>query len=456
MHILLIGSGSVTSQLQMKCGENGFQIAAALSTVNPQMLTFFEYQALIFIAPETTANTEALRKAAELGKRIFLIGGESDAMTAWAAGAGLPSFAYPPSGVETDRLIQELKRTESGAYAADQQFRRTLLGGEGSARLQSGMAVRKIAVTSPKGGTGKTTTAVNLAVALALSGVSTYLVDADANAGAMQYHLRMTWARATLLGLLRKEQNRAPSEHPMQAIAHGAHFLDAFTEIVHLPTLKVLPGIVTGELSDEALQDEAGIERVINGLFDAGVGANGVVIMDVGINPAHPLHRAVLRATESIAIVIKPEIPDIAEVRRWLDRMIGSLAGRVGHDAAYAFIGSRVKLCYNMVVAGNFKTVHRLLQRELEANEIALQLAPNGILPFVEPHAALQAVNSGRAEDLFTWRYRKEKTEELQAYTEALMDFACHFVPMARESASRSGLLQPGRQKSAFLRRWFS
>jgi len=285
--------------------------------------------------------------------------------------------------------------------------------------------------------------------------VSTYLVDADANAGAMQYHLRLTQARATLLGLLRKEQKRAPTSHPIHAIADGAHFLDAFTEIEHLPTLKVLPGIVTGELSDEALQDEAGIERVINGLFDAGVGANGVVIMDVGINPAHPLHRAALRATESIAIVIKPEIPDIAEVRRWLDRMIGSLAGRVGHDAAYAFIGSRVKLCYNMVVTRHFKTVHGLLQRELEASDIALQLAPNGVLPYVEPHAALQAVNSGRAEDLFVWRYRKEKIEELQAYTEALVDFACHFVPMARDSAVRAGLLQPPRQKPALLRRWF-
>ncbi|MBI5952858.1 MAG: P-loop NTPase, partial [Chloroflexi bacterium] len=39
------------------------------------------------------------------------------------------------------------------------------------------MAVRKIAITSPKGGTGKTTVAVNLAVALALSGITTYLVD---------------------------------------------------------------------------------------------------------------------------------------------------------------------------------------------------------------------------------------------------------------------------------------
>ncbi len=456
MHILLIGSGTVTSQVQLKCSEHNYPIAAVLSSATPQMLEFFDYQALLVVAPEASVNAETLRKAAGLGKRIFLITGESDALTAWAGGAGVPTFAFPPSGIEIDRLFQAIGRSAAGAVASDQQFRRSLLGSDGSARLQSGMAVRKIAVTSPKGGTGKTTTAVNLAVALALSGVSTYLVDADANAGALQYHLRMSWARTTLLGLLRTEQSRALSSNPVDELVSGAHYLDAFTEVEHLPTLRVLPGIVTGDLSDESLQDESGIDKVINGLFDAGVGANGVVIMDVGINPAHPLHRAALRATEGIAIVIKPEIPDIAEVRRWLDRMTGSLAGRVGRESAYGFIGSRVKLCYNMVVAQSFKSVHKLLMRELDADDVSLKLAPNGILPVVEPHAALQAVNSDNVEDVFTWRYRRERPEELRAYTEALVDFACHFVPVARESAIRAGLLKPEIPKNGFLRRLFA
>ena len=64
------------------------------------------------------------------------------------------------------------------------------------------MAVRKIAITSPKGGTGKTTMAANLAVALALSGITTYLVDADGNAGALQYHMRLERVNTTMIGLL--------------------------------------------------------------------------------------------------------------------------------------------------------------------------------------------------------------------------------------------------------------
>jgi MinD-like ATPase involved in chromosome partitioning or flagellar assembly len=456
MQVLLIGSGTVASQLQLKLAEFGFTTAASLSTANPQMLAFFDYRALLVVAPEAAVSPETLRAAAEMGKLLYLVAGESDGLAAWANGAGIPTYAYPPSGVDIDRLLGELKRAETGGRGADDQFRRSLLGSEASARLQSGMAVRKIAVTSPKGGTGKTTTAVNLAVALALSGVSTYLVDADANAGALQYHLRMTWARSTLLGLLRKETAGTGPREALDRIAAGARFLDAFTEIEKLPTLKVLPGVVTGELSDAALQDDAAIDRVIEGLFDAGVGANGVVVMDVGINPAHPLHRAALRAAEGIAIVIKPEIPDVAEVRHWLDRMVGALAGRVGREAAYEFIGSRVKLCYNMVVANGFKGIHSLLTRELAGDDIALKLTPNGVLPVVEPHAAIQSVNSARAEDIFAWRYRREKPEELRAYTEALVDFACHFVPLARESAHRTGLLDPDRPKLGFLKRLFT
>ena len=96
------------------------------------------------------------------------------------------------------------------------------------------------------------------------------------------------------------------------------------------------------------LQQEERVTEILSGLYETGVAAGGVVIMDVGINPAHVVHRAAMRLAEGIAIVIKPEIPDLAETRRWITRMIGSMASDVGREAAFEYIGSRVKLCYRV------------------------------------------------------------------------------------------------------------
>ena len=221
------------------------------------------------------------------------------------------------------------------------------MGSDIAARMQSGMAIRKIVVTSPKGGTGKTTIAVNLAVALALSGITTYLVDADANAGSLQYHLRLERVNTTMIGLLRRELAK-PTTDTMASVAAGAKYMNAFTTVDSLPTLKVLPGMITDDLGDEVLQQEERVTEILSGLYETGVAAGGVVIMDVGINPAHVVHRAALRLAEGIAIVIKPEIPDLAETRRWITRMIGLMASDVGREAAFEYIGSRVKLCYRV------------------------------------------------------------------------------------------------------------
>jgi hypothetical protein len=215
--------------------------------------------------------------------------------------------------------------------------------------------------------------------------------------------------------------------------------------------LRVLPGLITDDLGDEVLQEEERVSEVIQGLYEAGVAAGGVVIMDVGINPAHVVHRAALKAAEGIAIVIKPEIPDLAETRRWITRMIHSLANVVGRGSAQEFIGSRVKLCYNQVIGDGFKSAHRLLQQSLRENRIELALVPNGILPIVDPRLVAQAVNSDRREDILIWRYRREKLEELAPFAEALLGFAAHFVPAVREGASRVGLLPNTNKK----RGWF-
>jgi len=204
--------------------------------------------------------------------------------------------------------------------------------------------------------------------------------------------------------------------------------------------------MVTDDLGDITLQNEDVINSTIAGLFEAGVATGGVVIMDVGINPSHPMHRAALSNAEAIAIVIKPEIPDLAETRRWIARMIASLAGSVGRASAVEFIGSRVKICYNMVVGDEFKKVHKVLQNALNEDQVNISVAPNGILPSVDPNITAQAVNSDNIGDILVWRYKKERLPELAVFTESLIAFAAHFVPAIREGATRIGLL-PGQQK---------
>ena len=442
MRILLIGAGNITSQINVQLNEQGHSVEAQMAAFQPSHIDLFDFKALLVISPEASVQTESLVKAAERGKLLLVVAGAEDGIAAWAASAHVPTFAYPPNSADMQKLLDTLRRADSGGISGDDVYRRVVLGGDTAAKLQAGMSARKIAITSPKGGAGKTTIAVNLAVAYALSGITTYLVDADGNAGSMQYHLRLQQVKTTLIGLIRRVAAQSGKQDDIMAVVSaGGQYLNAFTQVEELPTLKVLPGLVTDDLGDQALQNEELINRIITGLYEAGVASGGVVIMDVGINPAHPVHRAALRAAESIAIVIKPEIPDLAETRRWIARMVSTLASSTGRSNAMAFVSSRVKLCYNMVVGGDFKAAHKMLQQALADDEIDMALSPNGIIPVVDPHVAAQAVNSDKPNDILVWHYKEKKIEELAPFTEALIGFASHFVPAIHEGAARAGLI---------------
>lgn len=447
MHLLLIGGGNVTSRLNMTLQEHDHSIVAQIATLSPSHLNMFDCQGIVVVAPEATAGPDVLTKAAERGRHIFLVVGSSDGLAGWGDSVGASTFPYPLSDTDTQELLTAIRQADAGNTNVDDVFRRATLGGDMAARIQSGLATRKIAVSSPKGGTGKTTIAVNLAVAFALSGITTYLVDADGNAGAIYYHMRMNGVKSTLIGLLRRELREQGRGGVMDNVAASASLLDHFMTVDDLPTLKVLPGLITDQLSDKALQHEGRVTSVMERLFEVGTATGGVVVMDVGINPAHPIHRAAMRAAEGVAIVVKPELPDLAEARRWINRMVSAIERDTGNNnAAAEFIRTHVKLCYNQVYAGKFKTAHTLLQQTLrDEDEFQnIELTPNGIIPLVDPELAITAVNSDRRQDILIWRYKEERSEELQPFAEALIDFAAHFVPAVKEGAQRTGLLSNG------------
>jgi cell division FtsZ-interacting protein ZapD len=98
------------------------------------------------------------------------------------------------------------------------------------------------------------------------------------------------------------------------------------------------------------------------------------------------------------------------------------------------------------VLGGDFKTAHRLLSQALREERLELAsmqgiASPGGVVPFVDPHLAAQAVNSEHRKDILIWRYRREHLQELTPFSEALLSFAAHFVPTVTEGAQRVGLL---------------
>ena len=209
MKLILVGAGAVTASLVQKLMEQGHTIAAMLGQLTPSQLEFFEYSGVVVVSPETTTSTETLTKAAELGKLIYVFAGASDSITGWAATTRVPTISYPPSQTDVDALFAEIRRGDAGATNSDDQYRRVVLGGDVAARITSNMVARKIAVTSPKGGVGKTTIAVNLALLYALSGYSTFLVDADGNGGTMSYLTKLDGIinkyRSSVIQLLRRQ-----------------------------------------------------------------------------------------------------------------------------------------------------------------------------------------------------------------------------------------------------------
>ena len=454
MQILMSGSGETTARLSVILTQHGHTVEAQLARFSPDMLEMFGVDGVVVVAPEAQVTTEALQQAVERGRSVFVIASGESPLMAWAQAAQVPAFAFPPNELEINKLLEAIRQAEAGLADKEGAYRRATLGSDAAARLQSGMAIRRIAITSPKGGVGKTTVAVNLATTLALCGVTTYLVDADANAGAMHHHLRVRNLKSTLPILLRRFEGNAAGS-ALAGVAAGGRLLQSFTTIPDLPTLHFLPGFITlKDLSDPVLQDEPRLREFFRTLYEVASAANGVVIVDVGINPAHPVHRAAMSHAEAIAVVVKPEIPDLAHARQWFIQMIQSLEDheRISRDQAVAFVAARVKLIFNQVYGNAWKEARNVLGDTLRKQDgLDLQLTPQGIIPLVEPEFALSAVNSDKATNILAWRYQRKHEPELEPFARSMVDLAAHFVPQTPEAAMRVRLLpQPKKKKGLF------
>ncbi len=461
MKIILAGSGSTATQLNILLSSKGHSFPLVVAELNEGILGACpDYDAVLVVSPEATVTTDLLHNITANSRLVIVVASNSDGIGSWAASTGLSCFPYPMSSMDQSNLVEYLSCYAAGGIDKGDMYRRVNLGGALSARVQSGMTnIRKIAISSPKGGTGKTMVAINLAVAFALCGFTTYLVDADGNAGSFGYHMRLSQVRyeGTLFKAItdaRAAPKETPDRSPFSLVAQNGKYLKYFNTLDVLPTLKFLPGFKTRNLGATELSDDEAIETAIKGLYDGGVASNGIVIMDVGINPSHPIHRAALGNADAICLVLKAELSDIAQGKEWLEGMIKNLAAKSNKKVATEFIATRVKTCYNMVFDNRiFDMIHTLLNTSMMNPDggLGFTVVANGILPKVEEHLAWESHSSDRITDILCWRYKKERTEELAAYTEALINFGTQFLPVLREFASRVGLAESLQKKKSLF-----
>lgn len=148
-----------------------------------------------------------------------------------------------------------------------------------------------LAVVSQKGGVGKTTTAINLAVALARRGKKTLLVDADPQ-GSVRYGLGLSTA-ATRVGL---------SDYLV-----GTHDIHEVVRTTNLPWLRVVSvGGVTDSAAHDSYQHQLAQSPRTLELFTRARERGYVVIVDTppGLGPV--VHR-VLACSQHVLIPLQCE-----------------------------------------------------------------------------------------------------------------------------------------------------
>jgi chromosome partitioning protein len=144
-----------------------------------------------------------------------------------------------------------------------------------------------LAIVSQKGGVGKTTTAINLAVALARRGRKTLLIDADPQ-GSVRYGLGLN-AAATRIGL------------------SGTHKMHEVVRTTNLPWLRVVSaGGVTQSAAHDAYQHQLAQSPLTAELFRRARDRGYTVIVDTppGLGPV--VHR-VLACSQHVLVPLQCE-----------------------------------------------------------------------------------------------------------------------------------------------------
>jgi chromosome partitioning protein len=174
--------------------------------------------------------------------------------------------------------------------------------------------MRSVAVTNAKGGVGKSTTAINLATALAELDQRVLVIDADPSGNASLGFFPTTIPSPGLAEVLLDGTDPADASHPTEVV--GVHLMP--------------PGHRLGTCSDQMGSSqglgqgrEFRIRRVMRAL--AGTGAFDLVLFDT--SPVQtPLNVSILYAVDEVVIPIDPCVAALAGVRA-LEDLVRDVSG---------------------------------------------------------------------------------------------------------------------------------
>jgi pilus assembly protein CpaE len=257
------------------------------------------------------ATTEQLSRDIPTASIIMMsVQGEADYLRRSML-AGAREFLVKP--FSSDELTASIR----GVFGREREKQSRLVaagpagGGGGGAQTQSGEPGQVVAVFSPKGGVGRTTVAVNLAVAAATElGRKVVLVDGSFQFGDV----------GVLLNLNPKNKSIADLVPELEQAGHEVESIDTFI-INHSAGIRVLLAPPSPEMAELIKPD--GVKRVIEALRMT----HDLVVVDCS-SYFNDTTLAILDAADTILTMLSLEITSIKNMRLFLE-----VADQLGYES---------------------------------------------------------------------------------------------------------------------------
>ncbi|HLE29276.1 MAG TPA: response regulator [Anaerolineales bacterium] len=210
--------------------------------------------------------------------------------------AGARDFLPKPPSV--DELIQTIRRLGEMSRQREQMMAAPPAQAAAAAG-RGGVNGKIISVFSPKGGSGKTTVATNMAIALQGDDSKVVVVDANTQFGDIGVFFNLK-GKHNIANLTQAAEDELNEEYIQSVL------------VAHPTGVKVLLGVPTPE--DSELVTAATLKKVLDTLADF----FNYVIVDMA-SALRDTELAVFDASDRIVLIATPDIPSLANAKKFFD-----------------------------------------------------------------------------------------------------------------------------------------